>query len=473
MCGIAGCYNTPYAPGIMRDGLFMLQHRGQEWVGAVSSDGNNFYPDPAPFRAQGLVMQALTNGTMHGMMGFMAMGHVRYSTQGSSELNNAQPHMAVTPEGPMLFCSNGDIVNCAQLRRQLTAQGYTFYSQNDGEVITKLIAWLWNTLGNPVAAIRAAKKQLIGSFSGIMMLKDRAFLVRDHLEMRPYCLTQSPDGAVFFASESVALDIMTADYPGLDQDGYALQEVSGSEIVELWGGTLIRHLDPALSPKRAHCVFESIYFSRPDSRVFGISVKRFRRRLGAALAREAYPVGDVVAAVPDSAVEAALGVSHESGIELDTVLFRHHYTGRTFIEPDQPKRDYAAKLKFNPDDESIRGKRIILVDDSIVRGTTMRKLVGMLKRHGCSQITLLITCPLIQHSCYYGVDIKGHLVAVEAEGSVERIKQAVGLETHDVLHFLSLPGLESCIPDPDNWCRACLSGVYPTDITCYEAPSAK
>lgn len=470
MCGIAGCYNTPAAPEITRLGLYMQQHRGQEWVGIVSSDGTNIYPERSPFRGQGLVMDALHNGVLRTMMGFMAMGHVRYSTQGASELNNCQPHVAHTSEGPAFFCSNGDIVNCSALRRWLQQQGEVFYSQNDAEVIVKLMAYLHWQYGDWVQAISEAKKRLNGSFSGVLMTRERMFLVRDYLENRPYCYAVTPDGAAFFASESAALDIMTADHPGFEGKDYKLLEVRGDQIIELANGRVTVHDDPAPTDRKARCIFELIYFSRPDSMIFGQSVKEFRRRLANVLVREARPSGDVVSPVPDSSVEAALAISHTLRIPMDYTIYRHHYTGRTFIAPSQTLRDYGVKMKFNPDRRGIRGKKLILVDDSIVRGSTMRKIIGMIKRYQPEQITLLITCPLIMHPCFYGIDMKEKLIAAEVNGDMEAIKRNVGLESQDRLHFTSLAGLRSCVSDPDQRCFACLDGNYPTDVRAYQPP---
>lgn len=448
----------------------MQQHRGQEWVGMVSSDGHNFYPERPPLRMRGLVMEALTDTVMQSLMGFMAMGHLRYSTQGASELENAQPHTAYTSEGPIFFCSNGDIVNCHALRTFLTKQGFTFYSQNDGEVIVKLVAYLYREKGDWIDALREAKRRLVGSFSGILMTRDRMFLLRDHLENRPFCYTQSPDGAIFLASESAALDSMTAEYHNFDGREYELREVAGDEIIELADGMLTKHPDPPPKTRIAHCIFEMIYFSRPESTIFGIQAKEFRRRLGRQLVREAIPEGDIVSPVPDSSNEAALAVAQTTRIPLEPILYRHHYTGRTFIAPSQTLRDYGVRLKFNPDRRMIRGKRIILIDDSIVRGTTMKKLVGMVKRYHPQQVTLLITCPLIMHPCYYGIDIKNGLVAADLHSDVSAIKRYLGLEDEDRLHFMSLEGLRSCVAEPAKWCFACLSGEYPTDVSQYVPP---
>ncbi len=470
MCAIAGCYNTPHAPDITRYGLYMQQHRGQEWVGMVSSDGHNFHPERPPLRLRGLVMEALTDTVMQSLMGFMAMGHLRYSTQGASELNNAQPHAAYTSEGPIFFESNGDIVNCHALRMFLIKEGFTFYSQNDGEVIVKLVAYLYRELRDWISALREAKRRLVGTFSGVLMTRDRMFLLRDHLENRPFCYTQSSDGAVFFASESAALDSMTAEYSSFDGSEYQLREVSGDEIIELADGKLNTYPDPPPEKRTAHCIFEMIYFSRPESTLFGIQAKEFRRRLGERLVIEAKPSGDIVSPVPDSSNEAALAVARVTGIPLEPILYRHHYTGRTFIAPSQTLRDFGVRLKFNPDRRMIRGKRIVLIDDSIVRGTTMKKLVGMVKRYHPQQVTLLITCPLIMHPCYYGIDIKGGLVAADLRGNVEAIRQYLGLDGEDRLHFMSMPGLRSCVAEPAKWCFACLSGEYPTDVSEYVPP---
>ena len=471
MCAIVGCYNTPAAATITRLGMLNVQHRAQEWCGIVSSDGHNFYPERAPFRAPGHVRQALTEGVMSTLMGHMAFGHLRYSTQGASELNNAQPHRAGTADGDIFFASNGDILNCTALRRELREHGFTFYSYNDAEVIVKLIAHRYRECGDMARAIREARRQLIGTYSGVLMMRDRMFLFRDPLENRPFCYTIAPDGAVLFASETSAIDIMTAGYPAFDGKRYRRAEVSRDTILELTNGTIITHDDLQENRKLAHCAFEHVYFLRPDSVGFGLLATETRKRLAERLAMEIdLSEAGFICPVPDSGNVAALALSRVTGIPMEFALVRSHYIGRTFIEHTQTARDSAVREKFNPISELIRGRTIVLVDDSIVRSTTIRQLVSMIRGCEPKKIIVVITAPPIRHPCYYGVDIKDHLIAAVLGGDIEAIKQSIGLRKDEVLHYLSLPGLRSVFPDPENWCYACWNGDYPTSIKDYVRP---
>lgn len=459
MCGIAGCVGAKAADETIRM-LFALQHRGQDGCGLVSSDEHNFFPEKAPFRANGLVMSTTAKLDLPGQL---AIGHVRYATQGKPKRKNLQPHKAATKDGDIFFASNGDIINCRELSKKLRGLGYKFEGNNDGELITKLLAYHYDRLGDWLKAIVAAKHDLIGSYSGCLLVRDRIFLFRDPLENRPLTFACMPFGT-FFASESSA--VLGVIERRLDHNNVELETISGEEILEISAtGQVTRHQPTTAPNHRAHCVFELIYFSSPDSDVFGLSVNDFRQQVACQLVTENHLVGDLVSAIPDSGNIAAAEIAYLTGIRFGFVLTRSHYVGRTFIEAKQESRDFSVGRKFRPMPKVIRGADIIIVDDSIVRGTTMRKLIKMIKRYKPKSINLLIASPMIFYKCYLGIDMKGNLIADRHQGDLEAIKAEIGLEEHDQLHFLSLEGLSECLrachQDPKDWCLACFSGHYP------------
>ncbi|MBN1823356.1 MAG: amidophosphoribosyltransferase [Endomicrobiales bacterium] len=445
MCGIFGIYNQPEASKLTYLGLYALQHRGQESAGIASSDGNRILS----FIGMGQVAEVFTQGNLDELKGNMAIGHVRYSTTGVSFLKNAQPLVINYAKGQIALAHNGNLANAGQWRARLEKQGSIFQTSSDSEVILHLIA---KANGRPlVPAIKYALSKLKGAYSIAMMTKDRLIAVRDPWGVRPLCIGKIDKGWVV-ASESCALDLIGARY---------FREVNPGELVVIDSKGL--HSKQILPKKSdtAMCIFEYIYFSRPDSIIFGKSVHSIRRELGARLARESYPSikkADFVMAVPDSANGAAIGYAKEAGIPYETGLIRNHYIGRTFIEPNQNIRDFGAKIKYNPVRDVLNGKRIVLIDDSIVRGTTSRKLIKMIRNAGAREVHLAISSPPITGSCYYGIDTPTKEELIASKHSVREIQNFLGVES---LHYLSLGGLlESVRSDRKTYCTACFSGDY-------------
>lgn len=445
MCGIFGIYNQPEASKLAYLGLYALQHRGQESAGIASSDGKNILHHVQ----MGLVADIFNQENLEKLKGDIAIGHVRYSTAGVSSVKNAQPLVINYAKGQLAVAHNGNLVNASQLKGKLEHEGSIFQTTSDSEVIVHLIA---KANGKPLEeALHYALSKVKGAYSIAVMTPDKLIAARDPWGVRPLCVGTLNNGYVV-ASESCALDLIGAQY---------LREVEPGEMVVFdKKGMSSKQLfkkekDPAL------CVFEYIYFSRPDSLIFGKSVHSVRRELGKRLARETMPRirnADLVIAVPDSANGAALGYSQESGIPYETGLIRNHYIGRTFIEPSQHIRDFGAKIKYNPVKDVLKGKRIIVVDDSIVRGTTSRKLVKMLRSAGAKEIHLVISSPAITDPCFYGIDTptKKELIA-----STHKVKQIEKYLDVDSLSYLSLEGLIKSTGSPHgSFCAACFTGKY-------------
>jgi amidophosphoribosyltransferase len=425
-------------------GLYSLQHRGQESSGIISSDGGRLYEH----RDMGLVSKVFSKETLARLTGHMAIGHNRYSTTGTSRAVNIQPFLVACKIGKIAVAHNGNLVNAVELRNEMEEEGSIFRSTMDSEVLLHLIAHSKaETIDDMV--IEALRK-VRGAFSLVFMLKDRIIAARDPYGFRPLALGRDGDTWIV-ASESCAFDIIGAEY---------VREIEPGELLILGGGKprSIRFSGPA--PRLSKCIFEFIYFSRPDSRVFGENVDKVRRKLGRRLAEEAPAPADIVISVPDSSNTIALGFSEGSGLRYELGLIRNHYVGRTFIQPRQDERDWDVRIKFNPVRGVLEGRSIVVVDDSIVRGSTMRKLVSMIRDAGAAQVHLRIGSPAITHSCFYGIDTptRGELIA--SSHSVEEIREYLGV---DSLHYLSLEGLLSCVDDPDNYCTACFCGDYPVE----------
>lgn len=462
MCGIIGCFGVADAARVIRDGMQNLLHRGEAGCGIVSSDGTNLYPERAPHKALGWASHAITEEVLSRMPGDRALAHLRYPTQGRNDLANLQPHLAQTRLGPICFAANGDIVNCKEIRAILSRCGVSFYSDNDGEVFVKLIAYFIQTGLTVVSAIQQAKHELVGSYSAALMMPDKVFLFRDPMENRPYCWTQTPSGGVYFASEPTALQLMLPSFRPEDH-----QEISRDAIVELSNvpGLVTLHPDPVpASERKTHCIFELVYFARPDSRVFDVWVEEARQRVAQVILDEVELQGDFISAVPDSANVTALELAQLSGIRFQPVLTRSHF-GRTFTNPDPRERKSGVRKKLNPNQRVIKGATIILDDDSIVRGTSMREIIDMLLSNGAKKLVVIVNSPPVRYKCHFGIDFKDNLIAVKHNGDIGCIKQELGLREQDELHFVSLPGLLSCVDDPQNWCTACFDGNYPADVS--------
>ena len=457
-CGVFAIYGHPEAANLAYLGMYALQHRGQESAGMASSDGRQIYCH----KSMGHVADIFTPGAIASLPGHLAIGHTRYSTAGDTALLNAQPFSVACNKGRIAVAHNGNITNAGELRRQLEKDGSIFQASSDTEVILHLVARSREKTLN--GALRDALLQLEGAFSLVFLAQDRVIVARDPHGFRPLAMGQlaQSDGRIahVFASETCAFDLIDAVY---------LNDVEPGEMVCAGpdGITRERYVPEG---KRAQCVFEHVYFSRPDSIVFGRAVQESRENLGARLAREAPVDADVVVPVPDSGVAAALGYAAESGIPFRQALIRNHYVGRTFIEPSQAIRDFGVKLKLNPIRHLLDGKRVILVDDSIVRGTTSRKIVRMVRNAGASEVHLRISCPPTVSPCFYGVDTPCESELIAANQSLEGIRDYVEA---DSLAYLSLEGLRRAVADDENeYCYACYTGDYPTALVQIEELTA-
>ena len=449
-CGVFGVFGHPEAANLTYLGLYALQHRGQESAGIVASTGNELNLH----RAMGEVEEIFQPGVLAKLKGSSSIGHTRYSTAGDKALLNAQPIMIDCNKGKVAVAHNGNLTNAGEWRRKLEHRGSIFQTNSDTEVIVHLIAR--SQARNFPVALGDALNQLEGAYSLLVLTAEELYAVRDPRGFRPLALGKltAPDGSEAWAvaSETCAFDLMNAQY---------VREVEPGEMLRISKAGL----EPIhFSPPKPHqfCIFEHVYFSRPDSTVFGRSVNESRERLGRLLAREHPAEADMVVPIPDSGVPAAIGFSLESGIPFRMGLIRNHYIGRTFIEPSQAIRNFGVKLKLNPVRNLIAGKRVVLVDDSIVRGTTSRKLVRMVREAGAKEVHMRISCPPTISPCYYGVDTPTREELIASSNTPEEICRYLGA---DSLGYLSLPGLRQAVNDTaGDFCTSCYTGVYPTDL---------
>jgi amidophosphoribosyltransferase len=452
-CGVVAIFAHPEAEKLAYLGLHALQHRGQESAGIVTSDGLSL----KPHKAMGLVADIFTEDVLAKMRGTLAIGHTRYSTAGDSALLNAQPILVQSNKGAMAVAHNGNLTNAADVRQRLERQGSIFQTNSDTEVIVHLIAMSKeHTLPEAMAD---ALRRVEGAFSLLMMSPDRIFAARDPRGFRPLAMGRIPalegqkQDTIVFASETCAFDLIGATYE---------RDVKPGELVVV-GPEGITSRAYATEAPQSSCIFEHVYFSRPDSMVFGRPVQTSREELGRQLAREAPVEADIVVPVPDSGVTAAVGYAAESGIPFRFGLIRNHYVGRTFIEPSQSVRDFGVKLKLNPVRALLEGKRVVLIDDSIVRGTTSRKIVRMIRSAGAKEVHMRISCPPTISPCFYGVDTPSKNQLIAANKSVEEIRDYIGA---DSLSYLSLEGLKKACGEGEktSYCSACYTGSYPTTI---------
>jgi amidophosphoribosyltransferase len=444
MCGVFGIFGDERAASLTQLGLYSLQHRGQESWGIVSVSPEG---TARATRAMGLISEAGTRNVP--LDGHLAIGHTRYSTAGSSTIENAQPILARSRDGHIALCHNGNLTNATELRRDLEDQGSIFSSTIDSEVMVHRIAKAAHG-GAPEARLAAALAPVEGAYSLVAIIGDTLLAARDPRGWRPLAMGKVND-AIVFASESCALDIVNAT---------AIREVAPGEIIAV-DASGMRSIFPFERKARTRCVFEYVYFARPDSSVFGGSVDRARRALGRQLAREMpAPTADLVFAVPDSANSAALGFAEESHLPYELALIRNHYVGRTFIQPQQAGRDAKVKVKYNAVSEVLAGKRVVMVDDSIVRGTTTRGLVAMVRAAGATEVHMRVSSPPVTGPCYYGIDTPNREELIAANYTVAEIAEHIGV---DSLGYLSLEGMLNAVPGgPDGFCHACFSGDYPT-----------
>ncbi|MCK6570026.1 amidophosphoribosyltransferase [Myxococcota bacterium] len=445
-CGVVGIFGPPEAANLAYLGLHALQHRGQESAGIATSDGTRLHHH----RGEGLVTDVFSAPLLGRLPGPYAIGHVRYSTAGGSGLQNAQPITARYGGGMVAVAHNGNLTNAAMLRRRLEAEGSIFQGTTDTEVIVHLFAR--SRASTPEGRLMDALRQIEGAWSLTVLTEDKVIGVRDPLGVRPLVLGRLAGGHVL-ASETCALPLLDATFE---------REVEPGEMVVIdAGGVTSRRYLPE-TPRRA-CVFEHVYFARPDSTVFGRSVYGVRRALGQRLAQEAPASADVVIPVPDSGLAAAIGFAEASGIPYGMGLVRSHYVGRTFIEPTQAIRHFGVKLKLAPVEEVIAGRRVVVLDDSLVRGTTSRKIINMLRGAGAREVHLRISSPPITHPCFYGIDTPSRAELVAAQYGVEEIRAMLGCES---LAFLSEAGLlEAARDSAGGFCDACFTGRYPIPLT--------
>ena len=446
-CAVMGVYGHPEAANMVYLGLYALQHRGQESCGIVTSDGKGLISH----RQMGLVADAFKEEVIKRLEGANAIGHNRYSTTGQSHLKNAQPFVVEYSQGPIAISHNGNLVNGALLRDELEKSGSIFQSTTDTEVIIHLIA----TSKEPtlMGRIIEALSRCRGAYSLLFLTLDKLIAARDPYGFRPLVLGKFPDGknrgAYVFASETCALDLIEAEW---------VRDVEPGEIISI-GPDGLESLKPFPPAPHAKCIFEYIYFARPDSKLFGHNVYQVRKALGRQLARESPVDADLVTPVPDSGVPAAMGFSEESKIPLEFGLIRNHYVGRTFIEPQQSIRNFGVKIKLNAQRDVLKGKRVIVVDDSIVRGTTSRKIIRMLRDAGATEVHLRVSSPATIGPCYYGIDTPTRTELIAANNSTEEIRRYVEADT---LAYLSNDGMYAYFDGKkQGFCDACFSGKYP------------
>jgi amidophosphoribosyltransferase len=453
-CGVAAIYTHPEAARQVYLMLYALQHRGQESAGIATADGHHL----SNIKGMGLVADIFTEEVLQKLPGNLAIGHTRYSTTGDSALLNAQPIRVESTKGLIAIAHNGNLVNLGNIRAKLEREGAFFQTTSDSEIIVQLIAHSQAT--TLVDAIADSLSQIDGAFSVVMMTRDRIFAARDPRGFRPLSMGRiknengggengAPDTYVF-ASETCAFDLLRAEY---------IRDVEPGELIMISPDGVTSRKYASGVPQTS-CIFEHVYFARPDSRIFGRWVQESREKMGRQLARESGVPADLVVPVPDSGVTAALGYAAESGIPFNFGLIRNHYVGRTFIEPEQRVRDFGVKLKLNPVRNLLAGKRIILVDDSIIRGTTSRKIIRMVRAAGAKEVHLRISCPPTTSPCFYGVDTPRKKDLIAANNTVEEIRSFIEA---DSLAYLSLDGLLGACGGEPMFCTACYTGNYPTD----------
>lgn len=443
-CGLIGIYGHDEAARMAYFGLYALQHRGQESAGIVTWDGQKLREQ----KGMGLVADVFKERHLgHELKGKVALGHVRYSTTGASLLRNAQPFLVHFKGYHMAIAHNGNLVNTVQLRQELEGQGSLFQTSMDSEIFMHLVAKNSNGCSSLEEAVLQACSQIQGAYCFLLQANNKLIGIRDPWGFRPLVLGRV-DKTYVLASETCALDLLEAEY---------LRELEPGEIVVIEEGRIRSWYMPIQVPKKP-CIFELIYFARPDSVVFSENVYQRRKDMGRVLAQEAFVDADYCMPFPDSGVYAAVGYAQQSGLPFETAMIRNHYVGRTFIQPSQDMRDFGVRVKLNPVKEMIKGKKIVIIEDSIVRGTTIRTRIKKMRELGAKELHLRVSCPPICYPCYYGIDFssKGELIA--ANHSVPDIAKFIGL---DSLHYLSQEGLLQAVQARNGYCLACFQGDYP------------
>ena len=445
-CGVVGVYGHPEAANLVYLGLYALQHRGQESAGIVASTHSKMHLE----LGMGLVADIFDPGRLLKLPGPLAIGHNRYSTAGKSELVNAQPCMINYAAGSLALAHNGNLVNAKAIRKELGSKGAIFQSTNDSEVIVHLMAQAKSE--NFVDRAAEALRQVSGAYSLVLMTENELLAARDPYGFRPLCLGKL-DGAYIIASETCVMDLIEAEF---------IREVEPGELI-LINENGLQSFFPFKKVESKYCVFEHIYFARPDSFLFGEHVYAARKEMGRAMAQESPVDADLIVPVPDSGVVSAMGFAEESGIPFEMGLIRNHYVGRTFIEPQSQIRNFGVKLKLNAVKNLISGKRLAIIDDSIVRGTTSRKIVKMLLEAGAKEVHLRISSPPILHSCFYGIDTPHKEELIAHTHSLEETRKYLGA---DSLEYLSIKKMLEVLQNGKNkFCSACFDGNYPVPIT--------
>ena len=445
-CGVVGVYGHSDAANLAYLGLYALQHRGQESAGIVASNNGKMHLEVG----MGLVADVFSDLRLKKLPGNIAIGHNRYSTTGVSRIKNAQPCLIEYAGGTMAMGHNGNLVNASEIRQELGIAGAIFQSTNDSEVIVHLMAQ--SQRNSFVDRAVAALSQVKGAYSIVLMSEDELIAARDPQGFRPLCLGKL-DGAYIVASESCVMDLVEAEF---------IREIEPGELI-LINQYGVKSFYPFQKTSTKQCVFEHIYFSRPDSYLFGHSVYSVRKLMGKALALEKPVEADVVVPIPDSGVISAMGYSEEAEIPFQMGLIRNHYVGRTFIEPQSQIRNFGVKIKLNAVKPVIEGKRIIIIDDSIVRGTTSKKIVRMLREVGALEVHVRISSPPTTHSCFYGIDTPTKSELIASNMDIEQTREYLGA---DSLHYISLEGMLGIFGEQkDDFCAACFDGHYPVDVT--------
>ena len=444
-CGVCGIFNHADSSRLTYFGLYALQHRGQESAGIVTSSGERVLIH----KDMGLVSEVFSEETLTSLEGHISIGHVRYSTTGASNIINTQPLMITHKGITLAVAHNGNLVNSIALRNRLEEEGSIFQTTMDSEVILHLLARAAN--GSFEEALTSAFREIKGAFSMVMMTKDTMVAVRDPNGFRPLCLGKINNGGYIIASETCALDLVEAQY---------LRDVAPGELL-ICKGDELKSIYPWEQQRTSFCIFESVYFARPDSDIFGINVYETRKRMGQILAQECPVEGDFVMPFPDSGNYAAIGYSQESGIPLEFGVIRNHYVGRTFIQPTQSMRDFNVRVKLNPVRSFLEGKRVIIIEDSIIRGTTGKSRVQSLRNAGAAEVHMMVSCPPTRHPCYYGIDFPSSEELIAYRYEVDQIAQYLGL---DSLYYLSLEGMVRATGmTVDDFCLACFNADYPVE----------
>jgi amidophosphoribosyltransferase len=446
MCAIIGIYNNSESSTLAYMGLYAQQHRGQEGAGIVAANGISL----SRHMGEGLVSEVFSDGEIFkGLKGNMAIGHTRYSTTGNSDVKNVGPLMFNLEDTKISIAHNGNLVNIDHARKKLHRAGSLFQTATDTELIIHLLA---REVGGTISErLSKALNSVQGAYSLLVITPNEMIVARDPRGIRPLCMGKLNESYIF-ASETCALDLLGATY---------VREVKPGEMIVLNGGTIKSfQFTESLTPK--HCIFEYIYFSRPDSKIFSENVDKIRRKFGKNLADESpAPTADIVLSVPDSSNTCALGYSSRSNIKYEIGLIRNHYVGRTFIFPDQRLRDLSVRLKFNTVKGVLEGREVVVVDDSIVRGTTLRKLAKLLKESGVEKIHVRISSPPVKNPCFYGMNFPTHDELVANNNEVDEIRKIIEV---DSLNYMSLEALLKSVDQPDHYCTACFSGDYPLPI---------